>query len=51
MEHVAMVFEDVPVWLGDMIWGFLAIDSGSKVKWAMDKHILMCQINPFTKRK
>jgi len=45
-----MGFEDVPIWLGDTISSFPAIDS-SKVKRAMDECIVMCQINSFTKWK
>jgi hypothetical protein len=43
-----MGFEDVPVWLGDMILSFLAVD-GRNAKWAIDECILMCQINLFLK--
>ncbi len=50
VEHVAMGFEDIPVWLGDTILSFPAVDS-SKVKWAMNERILMCQSNSFTKKK
>jgi hypothetical protein len=41
VEHVAMGLEDVPIWLGDTISSFPAVDSG-KVKWAMDERIVMC---------
>jgi len=50
VEHIIMGFEEVPIWLGDTILSFPAVDS-SKVKRAIDECIVMCQINPFTKWK
>ena len=50
VEHSTMGFEDVPIWLGDTISSFPTVDS-SKVKRAMDKCIVMFQINLLTKCK
>ncbi len=45
-----MGFEDIPVMLGDTVTGFPVVDR-SELKWTMDEHILMCQVDPFTKWK
>ncbi len=50
VEHITIGSEDVPIWLGDTISSFPAVDSG-EFKRAMDERILMCQINPFMKWK
>jgi hypothetical protein len=41
-----MGFEDVPIWLGDMISSFPAIESG-KLKRAIDEHIGRHQFEVF----
>jgi hypothetical protein len=50
VEYVTVGFENILIWMRDTISGFAAVDSG-KVKWAVNEHIFMCQIKPFTKGK
>jgi hypothetical protein len=45
-----MGFKDIPIRLGDMMPSFPAVDR-SEFEWAMDEGIVMCQVNPFSKRK